>query len=269
MAGGQRPASIDNPLTGTPSGIMPRTARHGWKAGSCSVCMLPDEQLLALNLILADPTQWPKTIFAGIKLPKGALPPGYRLWGALRMGQEFCREQGLVINDKALRKHYNNHVVQVPASATHFAEQGMVAAQDSKLARPDLGLTPIRFRDFYSKGVELGQRGLELLLDKIEAIEKKKGEVPVDLMLKAAEIGTKLATSAAQLEMRGFELERHREEETEGFRAGSMPLPSERMGHHRIRVIEGVARPVADEGRSDRRDYNERAEEEGQATLPA
>lgn len=265
---GHFPASASNPLTGKGTPVMPRD-EYGWKAGACSVCTLPDEQLLALNLILADPNQWPKTIFEGIKLPKGALPAGYRLWGAMRMAQEWVKEQGLVINEKALRKHYNNHVVQVPASATHFAEQGMISAADSRLARPDLGMTPVRFRDFYSKGVELGQKGLNLLLAKIEKMQQEDKDVPVDLLLKAAEIGTKLATSAAQLEMRGFELERHREEETEGFRAGSMPLPSDRLGHHRIRVIEGVARPVTDEGRADRREYNERAEEEGQATLPA
>jgi hypothetical protein len=250
--------------------VMTKTQTGNFAAGSCAVCSLPNDTLLELNLILADPNQWPKTIFEGIKLPRGALPPGYRLWGAVRMGRQYLVEHGIAVNLKSLKSHYTRHVVQVPASAGDIVQSAMLAETEvRKNEVPAVRFTPATFANYYAKGIELGQKGLQLLLNRIQKLEEKGDDVPTELLLKAADIGTKLATSAASLRTRGLELEREQEEEIEGFRAGSMALPGPDMHGTRVRVIDGEARPVTDRGRADRREYNERAEQEGLPTLPA
>lgn len=267
-------ANNTNHSAGQATGIMDRDERSGaWKAGSCSVCTLPSEQLLALNLLLADPRQWPKNTFAGIRLPRGALPAGYRLWGAIKTAAVWCAEQDppILINHKAIRRHYNNHVVQLPSSAVDFAETAMLSEQDSRLAKPmiQIASTPLQFREYFAKGIDIGLRALDMLEEQLVDAQLSDTYVSPDMLMDVANLAAKLSSNAAALVQRGMEMEKEKEDELAGFRAGNQPVPSARMGHHRIRVIDGEARPVVDEGRADRREYNESAREQGNPTLPA
>jgi len=224
-------------------------------------------QLIELDLLMGDPNNWPAAVFAGLNVPKGLLPPSWRRWGAIRLAKQWGSDHGLVFADKSLRVHYHRHVHQFPQNVFDIAVAG--APELVRGSQLPVRLSPVTFRQYYEKGIELGYIALSQLTERVKAAQEKGDIISTDLLLKLADVGTKLATNAASLEMRGFELMRNKDDEMEGFRAGSMPIPSPRMGHHRVRVIDGVARPVVDEGRADRREFNERAELEGNTTLPA
>lgn len=247
-----------------------RKDKSRWKPGTCKICDIEPQHLIELNLLLADPRYWPRTVFEGIDLPKGLMPPRYRLWGAAKLGEEWLKEHGYSVNRVALRRHINRHVPWTGADLSDPVVQGaMVEANNHLVNGAPATITAANFRRYYDKGIAVGERGLDLLLRKVEEAEKNGVELPTDLLLKLADLGAKLASSAANLAVKGVELERNKEQEIEGFRAGAGPLPSRPAKHHRIHVIEGEARPVVDEGRADRREHNERAREEGGVELPA
>jgi hypothetical protein len=248
-----------------------RKDKSKWKPGTCVICdNLAPQDLIELNLLIADPKHWPRNTFEGLKLPSGVMRPRYRLWGAARVAEEWLKEHDYwPFARTTLRMHINRHVPWTAEDLSTPAVQAALAEADSKLALTPVGLNPVNFKRYYEAGIALGAKAIELLTEKVAEAQRNNVELPTDLLLKLADQGSKLAASAAALSVKGYELSHDKEEELEGFRSGSAPIPLRASKHHTITVIDGEARPVTDEGRGDRRDYNARAREEGGTELPA
>lgn len=232
------------------------------------------KKALELDAYLADPSGWPKGTFPkGFKVPR-ILPTSMRLWGATKLGIAWCQNEGIhTITKRQMQTHVREHVPFIIAVPSDAVEAAMVE-DDGRRAVPakqrrDVDLSnPITYQQVYLRGLALGDRAMELLAARIEKIIEDGGEVDTQTLMKIADLGSKMAQSQASLIIRGIGRQ-ERDDEIEGFRAGTQPLPSERFGDHRIRVIEGMSRPIVDRGPADRQQYNERAEQEGSPTLPS
>ena len=237
---------------------------------ACRVCdeVAPGD-LLELDLLLADPTRWPRNVFAGLNIPTGPLPPTYRMWGGVKLGKAWLVERGYpTISESIVNVHCQRHVAPLPQSAFDTA---VTAALEEAKDKPvtAVAITPVNFMAYYAKGLELGHKGLELMQARVQKMLDAGTDVPLHMLYKMADIGMRLATSEAALVARGAKMRRDAEEEDEGFRAGAMPPPGPRFGNSRVRVIEGEARPIVDRGLADRLHYNETARQEGSPELPA
>lgn len=230
---------------------------------------LTGEQVLELDLLLADPQRWPKALFEGWQLPSGSLPATMRSWGAIQLGIAWCEERGIPMPKRGMQHHYDKHVVVLPYTPDDLVVRGEAESPVAPTTRAVVPAGPSTYIDLYRKGIAVGIKALDLLLSRVEKMEQENKDIPIDLLMNLGNLGTKLATSQAGIVSRGFDLARQKEEELEGFRAGSAPEVSPRFGDHRVRVIEGEARPIVDRGRADRRAYNERAEQDGSPPLPA
>jgi hypothetical protein len=224
------------------------------------------EASLELDIMLADPKRWPKAIFEGWQLPPGPMPATMRTWGAQKIGLEWCRARDVDVTKAQMARHIRDHVPIVPYTPEDFVVKGGDPRdKPSDLVPHD----PISFLQVFQNGLRVGNKALEMLLKRVEEAETAGEALPTQLLLKLADLGAKLATSEASIRTRGAAMSDSGNDELEGFRSGSAPLPSERIGHQRIRVIDGEARPVRDEGPTDRARFNERAREEGSPTLPS
>jgi hypothetical protein len=234
----------------------------------CRVCTALDmNQLAELDAILSDPTTWPSTIWTIFRPPAGRLPMSYRRFGAIRMGRMWLDDHGFdAIADGSLRSHYRFDVPLVNVDVEDLVERGLIERGSTVVAAP-LIFDPQAYLGFYSRGIKLGNTALELLESRIAAlVEKGKGEDVPWLWIKAAmELGSKLAASQAAIRAAGKQMGNSDEDDGDAFRAGAAggELPSPRMGHSRIRTVDGVARPVHDEGPADRAEYSERSAQEG------
>jgi len=224
------------------------------------------ELSLELDTFLAEPKRWPRAIFDGYQLPPGPLPATMRQWGAVKLAQEWCESRGFKISKTRLARHYREHVPIVPYTPDDFVVQG---AKRNDLAPPKPPDNPITFLEYFQKGLAVGYDALERLQKRIDALEADDKPVPERLLMQLASLGAKLAQANAAIVARGSSMGSDREDELEGFRAGTAPLPSERLGHHRVRVVDGVSRPIRDAGPADRADFNERAREDGTTEMPA
>lgn len=228
--------------------------------------MLGRELSLELDAFLADPKRWPRAIFEGYQLPPGPLPATMRQWGAVKLGLEWCESRGFKTTKAKMNRHYREHVPIVIHSADDIAVQGAEKRDLNPAKVPD---NPITFLEYFQNGLRVGNKALDLLANRIDQLIAEEKPVPERLLMQLASLGAKLAQSNASIVARGHGFGSNQDDELEGFRAGSAPLPSERLGHHRVRVIEGEARPVRDAGPADRATFNERAREDGGPELPA
>ncbi len=233
----------------------------------CKVCShVAELDLIQLDLLMGDASRWPADTWGRFRPPAGPLPSSYRRFGAVEVGIKYLVERGyLEIPRSSVRRHFR---FDVPTIVTPDELAGVGQAADvpgNRAVGPPGLVEPLAYIKFYQRGISLGNRGLELMEKRIEALVEKGTEVPLALLLEVIKLGAKLATSQAAIRKSAGEDE---DDEDEGFRAGSAPLPSPRFGHSRIRTVDGVARPVRDEGPADRADYNRRAEQEGSTTLP-
>lgn len=226
------------------------------------------EAALEMDAFLADPGQWPKAVFEGWKLPPGSVPGNFRSWGATKLGMEWAASRGVKVTRMQMERHVAEHVPLLPHTPDDIASAG-IERPPAGQPKANLPANIITYQQVYQLGLGIGYKAIGMLATRIDALEADGKVVPMDLLLKLADLGTKLATSQASIMVRGLDLNREKDDEIEGFRTGSAPLPSQRMGHSRVRVIEGEARPVRDEGPADRAHYNERARLEGSPELPA
>jgi len=231
-------------------------------------------QLLEVDLLLADPAKWPKTVFEGWKLPAGTPMGTMRTWGAVQMGLAWFRDHGIPCDKGKMQRHYELHVPILPLNPDDFVVRGIADTPHptgpAAVEKRVVPTNPTAYIELYQKGIEVGTRALDLLLARVEAMVAHGDIPPTDLLMQMGNLGAKLATSQAGIVSRGFDLARQKEEEMEGFRSGSAPeVESLRFGDYRIHVIEGEARAVVDRGRADRRKYNEKARQDGSPTLPA
>jgi hypothetical protein len=224
---------------------------------------------LEMDAFLADPSQWPKAIFAGWDLKPGALPSNFRSWGAVKLGLEWAASRDFTFTRRQMEMHVRDHVPVLASQPDDYAVRGVETDGQTAAGHALVPTNAITYAQVYQKGLSIGYKAIEQLEQRIDDLASKGEKVPTDLLLKLADLGTKLATSQASILARGVDMNREKDEEIEGFRTGSAPLPSQRMGHSRVRVIDGESRPVHDEGPSDRHDYNERAREQGSIELPS
>lgn len=242
---------------------------HG---STCDICrQVPTGDLMELDIIMGDAAYWPSTVWGAFKPPKGRMTPARQRFGAVEMGRKWLTEHGFEFSDRIIRNHYRYDVVVVAASLEDLVNRGLIE-QDPRKGSSAMTTTadridPGAFLQYFDRGIKLGNRSLELLATRLEEQVNKGEAVPIATLMKMAELGAKLATTQATIKARSLPWGDDSDAE-EGFRVGSMPEPSQRVGHHRIRVIDGEARPVKDEGPADREHYSARAREEGGEGLP-
>jgi hypothetical protein len=237
----------------------------------CVVCdTIPQGDLIELDLIMGDATKWPPNVWGRFDRPAAPLPPSFRRFGAIESGMRLLQSRGhLLITRQHVRKHYNlGHVPITAAEPDDLVAAGVAASSDNRqVTLPGAPIDPLAYIRYYQKGIALGNRGLELMHERIEAMVAAGEVIPLAVLKMVVDLGAKLATSQAAIKAKGVELGGDSDPE-EGFRAGSAPLPSARMGHARVRIVEGVSRPVTDQGPADRAHYSERARQEGSPELP-
>jgi hypothetical protein len=242
----------------------------------CRICsMVPATELTELDALLADPSQWAKNALEGWVIPPGALPGNIRQYGGIATGLQWMREHGFP--DAAIKNgmkgnlrqsmeiHFKRHVVHIAKDKAEIEQLGQMV---SGPADHSLAVLPESranlFLDYYSTGIRLGVYALNKLEAQVREMEQQGKPVSERMLWQLAELGGKLAQSQAQLLVRGG-MKDDSADAMGGFRRGEAPLPSARFGDHRVRTINGEARPVVDAGPADRKEHNERARAAGEA----
>jgi hypothetical protein len=241
----------------------------------CPICdTLSLSDLTELDLFMGDASRWPPTIWDPFTKPVGQLTARRQWFGGMKAGQMWLNQHGYVgrFTNEAVRSHYRWDVTVIAADPIELMNKGIIARGNTRTADlPADGekIDPQAYLRYFNRGIALGNRGLELLATRVEELMSRNEEVPTALLMKIADIGGKLATTQAALLQRGLRMG-EADDADEGFRAGSVEggLPSPRIGHARVRVIDGTARPVADEGQADREHFSERSRSEGGGGLP-
>lgn len=237
----------------------------------CTICKtLPPDLLVDLDLLLADPRRWPSTVWRVFDPPRGALPASYRRYGAVNAGLGWLKEQGWDdrITVRMLRRHYRYDVPVVAIDPAELVARGVIAAGGRGARTAPDPIDPTAFMRYYAVGIQLGIQGLELLTKRISKLIDEDKEVPLPLLKQIVDTGAKLAMSQAAIRAAGKPWREEDDDENEGFRVGAGDDPSPRIGHSRVRTIDGERVPVIDEGPADRAAYNDRAREEGRPLLP-
>lgn len=248
------------------------TVAAGDRFVECLICRgVATGDLVELDLLMGDASRWPATVWGIFKPPKGRMTPARQRFGAIEVGREWLVSRGYEFSDRVIRNHYRYDVVVVAADVADLMNRGLI--EKGSRRHEEMGVSadkidPQAFLTYFDRGIKLGNRSLELLEKRIEAIVAAGEEVPFVLLKTLAELGSKLATTQATIRARGLAWDDGGDAE-EGFRVGSQPPPSQRVGHHRIRTINGETRPIADEGPADRARYSERAAQEGSPGLPS
>lgn len=240
---------------------------------ACAVCStVGREQRLELDLLMGDPARWPAAVWGVFDAPDGPdVPPAMREWGALEVGQQWLAENGYgdIAAKAAVRDHYERHVPLVPTTPDQLVAAGVIASGGNPADVPDSTRDPLAFLRYYSKGLAVGQKGLELLQAHVEQLQQKKAEVPLALIKMMVDVGAKLAVSQATIRARQ-KSQPDDDDGDEAFRTrpgADDEAAGPRFDHTRIRKVDGESRPVHDEGPKDREHYNERARQEGGQAL--
>lgn len=242
--------------------------RRTQRGHECPVCRLPPADIIDLDTLLADPLRWPKTIWTIFEPPKGALPASFRRYGQMQMGRLWLDEHGYEdITNPALRRHIRYDVPVVSVDPKELMERGLIArtGQDQRLPATE-AIDPTAFMRYYNRGIDLGVRSLERLHAMVEAADARGEALPTGVLVKLADIGARLSVSQATIRASGKRLDES--EEDDAFRVGTSTEEGPgRIGHHRIRKVDGEVRPIVDEGPKDRKRYNARAKQEGGTPL--
>jgi len=229
---------------------MARSHVPGARCGVCDVVM--NEARIELDLLMADPQRWPATIWDRWEPPGDVVPPAMRLWGAVKMGQNWLADHGYGdITKASVTEHYNRHVPLLPDAATVEAAKKAV----------DRALDPRAYLEFYAEGIRAGKKGVELLMKHVAELEAAGTKVPLPLIKMLVDVGGKLSMSQAGIVSR--QPSQPTLDDDEDFRAGATGVPGPRIGHGRIRQIAGESRFVRDEGPKDRAEYAARQVQEG------
>lgn len=231
----------------------------------CAVCeTLPPGDLLELDVVVGDPLRWPATLWGILPAPVNGLPASYRRHGAYRMGSEWLDAHGYsgAFSAQALRRHIRYDVPVQQVDMAKLIESGLVVrrAELPPVGHTSTPIDPLAFVTLYDKGIKLGIKGFESLARQVDAILDRGDEVPLKLVKQLTDAGIRLATSQATIKAAGKPFGDADLDENSAFMGRDV---SPRMGHSRVRVIDGERRPVVDEGKADRDHYNERAAQEG------
>lgn len=236
--------------------------------GPCVICdTLPVGDLLDLDMVMGDSASWPSTIWGIFPPPAGMIPASYMRFGAEKMGAIWLEDHGYTFAKNTIRSHFRFDVAVVAHDASDLVNRGLI---DKAGRKPQVEqIDPTAFLKYFDRGIKLGNRALELLATRLAKMEQDDEDIPAALLMKFADLAGKLATTQATLRARGLKMGEENDED-EGFRAGSVEggIPSGKFRHQRIRVVDGEARPVTDNGRGDRERYSKRSREEGGSGLP-
>lgn len=232
---------------------------------SCKVCGMPERDLVQLDLLLSTP---PEEIDAKLFGDLGVVPPDlpaeWKRFGALRKAQLWLEERGYAFTRQTLVAHFNQHLPAVWVSDSDRALQtGRLSDGTPAPTAPEPLKMAIEYHAFFKMGLQAGFRALEMLVQRLEAPEAPSNA----LLLQIAHIGKGLAQAQAAIVTKGMRFVMEDDDAIGGFMGEDETSP--RFGAYRVRTIEGKRVPVHDEGPADRREYNERAREEGSVELPA
>lgn len=239
----------------------------------CLVCSrLNAEELVEVNSLLADPSEWPVALLKQWDIPTKAafLPAKIRQWGGAAVLADWLDAHGYPGTTlRARQAHFAKHVVHVVVNDTEAAKLIAASRQDLRTGSEIIpAQRPKLFIDYYATATQLGLFALQELQRNIEKLKAQGKPIPNRTLWQLADLGAKVATSQAGiLARRGGSLDES-DDGMGGFREGSAPLPSARFGDSRIRTIEGQSRPIKDRGPADRRDYNATAAQSGSPRLP-
>lgn len=236
---------------------------------TCEVCnRLSPVQLLELDTVIGDPAAWPITVWTIFEPPKGGLPASYRRFGAVRMGRDWLDAHGFAdIRDGTLRRHVRYDVVHVARDASELASIGLIRQTRPKTLIPTMNtLDTGAFIRYFNAGILMGEAAARLMAERINAAVENGDEPDPKLVMKLADMGASFAKTQASLMAKGLKFGQG-EDDDDAFRGGEDTLPSERIGNHRVRLIDGERRVVKDEGPTDRAHFNKRAREEGTEEL--
>lgn len=239
------------------------------RPGACGVCdnMRPAD-LMELDTLLGDPARWPRSVWGIFRAPENGLPASYRRFGAVKMGLEWLAEHGYhSITKGQLRSHIRYDVVHVPRDVADLAQLGLIRHTHSNRRIPvEPRLDPGKAIEFFNTGIQAGIVANQILIERLNE-QLERGEQPdTKLLMKLADQGAAFAKTQATLQAKGLKFGSG-EDEDEGFMGGDDDRPSERIGHTRIRKIEGKRQAIRDEGPADRAKFNERAEQEGREPI--
>lgn len=245
----------------------PRIGRPpGRRDGSCIICeTLPVNDLLELDALLADPLAWPTSIWGLFSPPKGgALPASYRRFGAQRAGRAWLDGHGHQgIGDNILRRHIRFDVAHVARDAADLVSVGLIAASSPVTRIPtNPTLDSGAYIRYFNSGIQMGSAAMTMLAERINKSIEEGKEPDTKLIMKLADMGAAFAKMQASLVAKGLKVGAE-EDEDDAFRGDPDDLPSPRMGHSRVRTVNGERRPVHDEGPADRADYHARVAQEG------
>lgn len=234
----------------------------------CTICdALPPGELVELDLILGDPARWPATLFDAFGgPPEGALPVSYRRFGAMSMGLDWLAAHGYEgrFTKGNLRTHLRYDVPVLEVNIDELVARGVIGKANHRTSRTLVAgeaIDPLAYVGFYNEGIKLGRRGLELMGQRVDELVERKEEVPLGLIKMIIDAGLKLATSQAAIVASGKRMGDDGDEDDAFRTGGDEQKPSGKLGHHRIRTIDGEARPIADQGPADRARYNDHAAE--------
>lgn len=231
--------------------------------GRCRICeSLSPAQLLELDTLIADPLHWPSTIWGLFTPPKGGLPASYRRFGAQRVASDWLEARGFDdIQTGAIRHHVRYDVQHVTRDPAEIVATGLIAASRTQTRIPtNPGLDTGAYIRYFNAGIQMGESAMTLMAERINRLLDEGKPVPDALVMKLADMGAQFAKTQAALVAKGLKMSED-EDEDDAFRGKDTPSP--RVGHTRVRTIDGEARAVHDEGPADRARYNERARQEG------
>lgn len=237
---------------------------------TCQICRtVPTGDLLELDLRMGDSSTWTSAVWGIFKPPKGHMTPASQRFGALNVGRSFLAEKGYAFTEKQLRDHYRFDVPVIASDPADLISRGIIEAGPRKrggdMTTTAEQLDPGAVLVYFNRGIRIGNKTLAIVEKRIDQLEAEGKEIPERLLKMLVDLSSKLAVTEASIRARGQFI--GGEDDDEGFRSG-VGAPSPRIGHARVRIIDGEARPVADEGPADRAHYSERARQEGGEGLP-
>jgi len=236
---------------------------------TCDVCnKLSPMQLLELDTVIGDPAGWPVTIWALFEPPTGGLPASYRRFGAQRMGREWLDKHGYAsITDGRLRTHIRFDVAHIAHNVSDLVKLGLIRKTNTQTRIPtNSTIDGAAFIRYFNSGIQMGEAAQRLLAERINAAIESGEEADTRLVMKLADMGAAFARTQATLMAKGLKFGQDANDD-DAFRGAPEDLPSPRIGHNRIRTIDGERRPVLDQGPADRERHRKRAEQEGSEGL--
>lgn len=242
------------------------------KRKRCWICeSLTPAELRQFDAYLTAPLMWPETEREQL----GSRMPG-RIMQA-KVGVAWLVDHGRADFGAPQIKAHLDHRAAVKAEVMDLVAAEAVPAG------------AIELMSFYAEAISAARKAIAKLVVRMNDVDDPLTD---DQLFRLAGLGGKYAMSAAVLRQKGMSPLPGDEgyvppeqpaaeppppeppkqiprvvDPMDGFLAGSAPRPSKKHGQVRVRVVEGVARPVRDEGTRDRELYNKTADQEGSPRL--